>query len=190
MKQAGRRLGSLASMSLCKYRSSAHLLKLTRTSENLTPNLQLSSFNTVGLISPSWSSWFVAVIVETHPIHADVSRVGFSGSRIEWRYFQLDQIQQQVCRRKQAGRRLGSLASMSLCKYRTSAHLLKLTRTSIKLTGKLDCDVARLVSIMIISDDPDRLSVRTIQIHHIGKYCVKVSSNSDKNCRRRSILKK
>ena len=44
------------------------------------------------------------------------------------------------------------LASMSLCKYRSSAHLLKLTRTSVKLTGKLVCDVARLVSIMI-SDD-------------------------------------
>jgi len=48
-----------------------------------------------------------------------------------------------------------SLASrpMSLCKYRSSVHLLKLTRTSVKLTGKLVCDVARLVSIMIISDD-------------------------------------
>ena len=34
---------------------------------------------------------------------------------------------------------------MSLCKYRSSAHLLKLTRTSLKLTGKLVCDVARLV---------------------------------------------
>ena len=46
-----------------------------------------------------------------------------------------------------------SLASMSLCKYHSSAHLLKLTRTSVKLTGKLVFDVARLVSIMIISDD-------------------------------------
>ena len=46
----------------------------------------------------------------------------------------------------QAGRRHGSLTSMSLCKYRSSAHLLK-------LTGKLVCDVARLVSIMIIRDD-------------------------------------
>jgi len=27
-------------------------------------------------------------------------------------------------------------------------HLLKLTRTSVKLTGKLVCDVARLVPIM------------------------------------------
>ena len=53
----------------------------------------------------------------------------------------------------QAGRRHGSLASMSLCKYRSSAHLLKLTRTSVKVTGKLVCDVARLVSIMIIRDD-------------------------------------
>ena len=34
----------------------------------------------------------------------------------------------------------------SLCKYRSSAHLLK-------LTGKLVCDVARLISIMIIRDD-------------------------------------
>ena len=54
---------------------------------------------------------------------------------------------------KQAGRRHGSLASMSLCKYRSSAHLLQLTRTSVNLTGKLVCDVARLVSIMIIVDD-------------------------------------
>ena len=54
---------------------------------------------------------------------------------------------------KQAGRRHGSLASMSLCKYCSSSHLLKLTRTSVKLTGKLVCDVARLVSIMIIRDD-------------------------------------
>jgi len=53
---------------------------------------------------------------------------------------------------RQAGRRHGSLASTSLCKYRSSAHLLKLTRTSVKLTGKLVCDVARFVS-MIISDD-------------------------------------
>jgi len=45
------------------------------------------------------------------------------------------------------------LASMSLCKYRSSAHLLKLIRTSVKLTGKLVCDVAHLVSIMIIRDD-------------------------------------
>ena len=50
---------------------------------------------------------------------------------------------------KQAGRRHGLLTSMSLCKYRSSAHLLKLTRTSVKLTGKLVCDVARLVSIML-----------------------------------------
>jgi len=42
---------------------------------------------------------------------------------------------------------------MSLSKYRSSAHLLKLTRTSVKLTGKLVFDVARLVSIMIIGDD-------------------------------------
>ena len=54
---------------------------------------------------------------------------------------------------KQAGRRHGSLASMSLWKYRSSAHLLKLTRTSVKVTGKLVCDVERLVSIMIIRDD-------------------------------------
>jgi len=54
---------------------------------------------------------------------------------------------------RQAGRRHGSLASMSLCKYRSSAHLLKLTRTSVNLTGKVVCDVARLVSIMIILDD-------------------------------------
>ena len=54
---------------------------------------------------------------------------------------------------RQAGRRHGSLASISLCKYRSSEHLLQLTRTSVKLTGKLACDVARLVSIMIISDD-------------------------------------
>jgi len=32
--------------------------------------------------------------------------------------------------------------------------------------------------------------VRTIWTHHIGEHCVKVSSSSDKNCRRRSILKK
>ena len=49
---------------------------------------------------------------------------------------------------KQAGRRHGSLACMSLCKYRSCAHLLKLTRTSVKLTGKLVCDVACLVSIV------------------------------------------
>ena len=42
---------------------------------------------------------------------------------------------------------------MSPCKYRSSAHLLQLTKTSVNLTGKLVCDVARLVSIMIISDD-------------------------------------
>ena len=54
---------------------------------------------------------------------------------------------------KPVGDMVRSLASMSLCKYRSSAHLLKLTRTSVKLTGKLVCDVARLVSIMIISDD-------------------------------------
>ena len=54
----------------------------------------------------------------------------------------------------QAGRRHGSLARMSLCKYRSSAHLLKANKkTSIELTGKLVCDVARLVSIMIIRDD-------------------------------------
>ena len=56
-------------------------------------------------------------------------------------------------RYRQAGSRHGSLASMSLCKHRSSANLLKLTRTSVKLTGKLVCDVARLVSIMIIRDD-------------------------------------
>jgi len=49
---------------------------------------------------------------------------------------------------RQAGRRHGSLASMSLCKYRSSAHLVKLTRTSVKLTVKLVCDVTRLVPIM------------------------------------------
>ena len=54
---------------------------------------------------------------------------------------------------KPVGEMVRSLASMSLCKYRSSAHLLKLTRTSVKLTGKLVCYVARLVSIMIISDD-------------------------------------
>ena len=27
-------------------------------------------------------------------------------------------------------------------------------------------------------------------MHHIGEHCVQVSSNSDKNCRRRSTLKK
>ena len=60
----------------------------------------------------------------------------------------------------QAGRRHGSLASMSLCKYRSSAHLLKLTRNLVKLSArllvklvKLVCDVARLVSIMITRDD-------------------------------------
>ena len=53
---------------------------------------------------------------------------------------------------KPVGDAVRSLASMSLCKYRSSAHLLKLTRTSVKLTGKLVCDVARLVSIMIIDD--------------------------------------
>jgi len=47
----------------------------------------------------------------------------------------------------QAGRRHGLLASMS-CRYRSSAHLLKPTRTSVKLTGKLVCDAARLVPIM------------------------------------------
>ena len=31
--------------------------------------------------------------------------------------------------------------------------MLKLTETSVKLTGKLVCDVARLVPIMIIRDD-------------------------------------
>ena len=41
---------------------------------------------------------------------------------------------------------------MSLCKYRSSAHLLKLTRTSVKLAGKLVCDVARLVSMIILDD--------------------------------------
>ena len=46
-----------------------------------------------------------------------------------------------------AGRRHGLLA-MRLCRYRSSVHLLKLTRTSVKLTGKLVGDVARLVSIM------------------------------------------
>jgi len=45
---------------------------------------------------------------------------------------------------RQASRRHASLASMSLCKYRSSAHLLKLTRTTLKLTGKLVCDVARI----------------------------------------------
>ena len=35
----------------------------------------------------------------------------------------------------QAGRRHGSLASMSLCKYRSSVHFLKLTRTSVKLVS-------------------------------------------------------
>ena len=54
---------------------------------------------------------------------------------------------------KPVGDMVRSLASMSLCKYRSSAHLLKLTRTSVKLRGKLVCDVARLVSIMIIRDD-------------------------------------
>ena len=54
---------------------------------------------------------------------------------------------------KPVGDMVRSLASMSLCKYRSSAHLLKLTRTSVKLSGKLVCDVARLVSIMIIRDD-------------------------------------
>jgi len=34
------------------------------------------------------------------------------------------------------------------CKYRSSAHLLKATITSVKLTGKLVCDAARLVPIM------------------------------------------
>jgi len=33
--------------------------------KKLTPNVQLSSFNIVGEISPSWSSWFMAVIVES-----------------------------------------------------------------------------------------------------------------------------
>jgi len=62
------------------------------------------------------------------------------------------------------GWRRDSLACMSLCSYQSSAHLLKLTRTAEKLTGKLVCDVARL-------------------------YCTyNVSSNSDKYCRR-SILK-
>ena len=59
----------------------------------------------------------------------------------------------QLIEMRQAGRRRGSLASMSLCKYRSSARLLKLTRTSVKLKGKLVCDVARLVSIMIVLDD-------------------------------------
>ena len=40
-----------------------------------------------------------------------------------------------------------------MCKYRSSAHLLNLTKTSVKLTSKFVCDVARLVSIMIIRDD-------------------------------------
>ena len=63
----------------------------------------------------------------------------------------ITELNKQIIR--QAGRRHGSLASMSLCKYCSSSHLLKLTRTSVKLTGKLVCDVARLVSIMIIRDD-------------------------------------
>ena len=71
---------------------------------------------------------------------------------------------------KPVGDMVRSLASMSLCKYRSSAHLLKLTRTSVKLTGKLVCDVARLVSIMIISDDVISDVVRprsTIREDHI-----------------------
>ena len=59
---------------------------------------------------------------------------------------------------------------MSLCKYRSNAHLLKLTRTSVKLTGKLVCDVARLVSIMILSDDVINDVIRprsTIREDHI-----------------------
>jgi len=43
--------------------------------EKLRPNAQLSSFNIIGKISPSWSSWFVAVIVEPRfgppAIHGD-----------------------------------------------------------------------------------------------------------------------
>ena len=71
---------------------------------------------------------------------------------------------------EQASRRHGSLASMSLCKYQSSAHLLKLTRTSVKLTGKLVCDIARLVSIMIIRDDVTSDIIRprsTIRDDHI-----------------------
>jgi len=48
---------------------------------------------------------------------------------------------------RQAGRRHGSLA-MRLCRYRSSSHLLNVTRTSVKLTGELVGDVARSVSIM------------------------------------------
>jgi len=32
--------------------------------------------------------------------------------------------------------------------------------------------------------------VRNIQTHHIQEHCVKISSNSDENCRRRNILNK
>jgi len=32
--------------------------------------------------------------------------------------------------------------------------------------------------------------MRTIQTYHTGEHCVRISFNSDKNCRRRSILKK
>ena len=53
---------------------------------------------------------------------------------------------------KPVGDMVRSLASMSLCKYRSSAHLLKLTRTSVKLTGKLVCDVTRFVSRIIVDD--------------------------------------
>ena len=43
--------------------------------ENLTTNVQLSSFNIIGKISPSWSSWFVAVIVEP-PTEALANEIG------------------------------------------------------------------------------------------------------------------
>ena len=36
---------------------------------NAKCNVQLRSFNILGLISPSWSSWFVAVIVELFTLH-------------------------------------------------------------------------------------------------------------------------
>jgi len=35
----------------------------------------------------------------------------------------------------------------------------------------------------------DPLSVRITQTFYTGKHCIKISAYSDKNCRRRSILK-
>ena len=95
---------------------------------------------------------------------SDISSVKVCLILFEIMCYQCSRSMQTNSQEIQAGRRHGLLVSMSLCKYRSSAHLLKLTRTSIKLTGKLVCDWCSAFSI-----------------HN-------VSSNSAKYCRR-SILK-